>query len=500
MSQQSEVRFQLLVESIQDYAIFMLDPKGHVVSWNAGAQRFKGYRAEEIVGRHFGCFYPVETQKSGWPDYELRIASAEGRFEDEGWRVRKDGSLFWAHVTITALFESDGTLAGFAKVTRDLTQTRKVEALEESERRMTEFLAMLSHELRNPLAPIRSMIDVFKTKDVQDPQLKVIRDVIDNQVTHLTRIVSDLLDVSRIKHGLVSVRSSPLALADVVSHSVQAVRPLVELRKHDLQVENADETMQVEGDLVRLTQVFVNLLNNAATYTEPGGEILLRLTREGREAVITVRDNGRGIEEENLPVIFEFFRRPQMPIEEGHSGLGIGLSLVKRLVELHDGSIEGRSKGLGWGSEFVIRLPLLDYSLPDREDPGVDQAKPATLRKVLVVDDNKDFAESLAMLLESLGHETHMAHDGQAALEAAETYDPDVVLLDIGLPKLDGYEVARRLRAKHGSRYVLAALTGWGQDEDREKARSAGFDHHLVKPVEIDMLEHVLLADARQAS
>jgi PAS domain S-box-containing protein len=493
-SPRTNVPFQLLVESIKDYAIFMLDPAGHIVSWNAGAQRIKGYRADEILGRHFSCFYPSESQRSGWPDYELRAAASEARFEDEGWRVRKDGSRFWASVVITALYDDNGVLVGYAKVTRDLTQSKRIEALEESERRMSEFLAMLSHELRNPLAPIRTMVDLFKAKHLDDPQLDMIRDVIDKQVAHLTRVVSDLLDVARIQHGLIAVRRGPIDLSEVVAHSLQAVRPLITAKGHELHVSGADREIMVDGDLVRLSQVLVNLLNNAATYTAPGGEIWLGIARDGADAVITVRDTGRGIDPASLPEIFTFFGRLRRQTEDGGEGLGIGLGLVKRLVDLHDGQVEARSAGIGRGSEFTVRLPLLP-ELGSVEPPTeTTEERPVESRRVLVVDDNKDFAESLVMLLESMGHEARMAHRGEQALALADEFRPDVVFLDIGLPDLDGYEVARRLRARPHAPCVLAALTGWGQESDKQAAAEAGFDHHLVKPVEMDSLESVLRA------
>lgn len=491
------VPFQLLVESIEDYAIFMLDPAGHIVSWNAGATRLKGYHPEEILGKHFGVFYPIESRRAGWPEHELKVAAKEGRFEDEGWRIRKDGSRFWASVILTPLRGESRELVGYAKVTRDLTQTKRIEALEESERRMSEFLAMLSHELRNPLAPIRTMVDLFKTKKLEDPQLEMIRNVIDNQVSHLTRVVSDLLDIARIQHGLIAVHRGPVALSEAVAHSVQVVRPLLEEKHHKLHVREADQPLRVEGDLVRLSQVFTNLLNNAALYTAPGGDIWLDVSREGLDAVVAVRDNGRGIDPEWLPDIFAMFghRHPRHP--GSSTGLGIGLGVVKRLIDLHGGQVEVYSDGPGRGSTFVVRLPLLqdvaaaEESMQERE--AEDRSVPR--RRIMVVDDNRDFAESLALLLESLGHEVKIAHRGKQGLELAEQYRPEAVFLDIGLPDMDGYEVARELRSRLGDELLmLAALTGWGQERDKRAASEAGFDRHLVKPVELEQLEEVLEA------
>jgi PAS domain S-box-containing protein len=491
---QSEEKFRLLVEGVREYGIFMLDPDGYITSWNSGAERIKGYTAEEIIGQHFSRFYPPDAIARGWPQHELRVARKEGRFEDEGWRLRKDGTPFWANVVITSLHDSEGRLVGFAKVTRDLTDKKRVEALEQAERQMNEFLAMLGHELRNPLAPIRNAVAMMQTSELSEPNLRWARDVIDRQVTHLARLVDDLLDVSRITSGRISLRKEPLALTPIVASAVEASRPLIEARKHTLETLLPDEPLMTEGDLTRLSQIVLNLLNNAAKYTPEGGHLRLSVGEEGGKVVIRVRDTGIGIPADLLPKIFDLFTQGDGSLDRSEGGLGIGLTLVHKLVQMHGGSVEAHSEGPGSGSEFVVRLPLLDAPSPDDATlQDAESSPPTGSRRVLVVDDNHDSAESMAILVEIWGHEVRTAHDGPAALALAAEYRPDVVLLDIGLPGMSGYEVAKRLQELPGlERAILVAVTGYGQQSDRERTREAGFDHHLVKPVKPTHLQELL--------
>ena len=491
---QSEEKFRLLVEGVKEYGIFMLDPDGYVTSWNPGAERIKGYTSDEIIGQHFSRFYPPDAIARGWPQHELRVAKKEGRFEDEGWRLRKDGTPFWANVVITTLYDSEGQLIGFAKVTRDLTDRKRVEALEQAERQMNEFLAMLGHELRNPLAPIRNAVAMMQTSELSESSLKWARDVIDRQVTHLARLVDDLLDVSRITSGRISLRKEALALTPIVASAVEASRPLIEARKHTLETVFPDEPLMTEGDFTRLSQVVLNLLNNAAKYTPEGGHIRLTVEEEDGKVVIRVRDTGIGIPADLLPKVFDLFTQGNGSLDRSEGGLGIGLTLVHKLVQMHGGSVEAYSDGPGCGSEFAVRLPLLAAPSPgDATVQDVESSSPASSRRVLVVDDNSDSAESLAILVEIWGHEVWTAHDGPAALALAAEYRPDVVLLDIGLPGMNGYEVAKRLRELPGlERAILVAVTGYGQHSDRERTREAGFDHHLVKPVKPAHLQELL--------
>lgn len=359
---QSEERFRLLVDGIKDYAIFLLDLEGRVVSWNAGAEAIKGYRAEEILGRHFSVFYPPESIARGWPEHELRVARKVGRFEDEGWRLRKDGSAFWANVIITALYDRDNRLYGFGKVTRDMTEHKRMRDLEEAKRQINEFLAMLAHELRNPLAPIRNAVSLMQMGGLSSSMLEWYRCVIDRQVTHLTRLVDDLLDVSRITRGKITLQNQPVEMSLVVDGAVDSCRPLIEERKHTLEVCLPAEPLWVEGDLTRLSQILLNLLNNAAKYTPEGGTLRLTVETEGGQVVVRVLDTGLGIPAELLPRVFELFLQGDRSLDRAEGGLGIGLTLVRRLTEMHGGSVEAHSDGPGRGSEFVVRLPL--------EDPG----------------------------------------------------------------------------------------------------------------------------------
>jgi PAS domain S-box-containing protein len=492
---ESEERFRLLVQGVKDYAIFMLDPEGHISSWNQGAQLIKGYRPEEILGKHFSVFYPADDRASGWPEHELRVAREEGRFEHEGWRVRKDGSTFWANVVITALYDHRDRLLGFAKVTRDLTDRKRIEALEEADLRRNEFLAMLSHELRNPLAPIRNALGVMRMNGVSESALEWAKTVVDRQVTHLTRLVDDLLDVSRIASGKITLHREPVELAQVAASAVESSQPLIDSRGHTLELRLSDEPLRVEGDLTRLSQVVMNLLNNAAKYTPEGGHIRLTTERDGAAAVIRVRDTGVGMPTDLLPKVFDLFTQGDRSLDRSEGGLGIGLTLVYRLVTLHGGSVEAKSEGPGLGSEFTIRLPLLtaEEAPRPRSGPQRVERRSDVSRRVLVVDDNQDATETLELLLQLWGHEVRIAYDGEGALAQVAELRPDIVLLDIGLPGMSGYEVARRMRALPECRDVmLVAVTGYGQDSDRRQSQEAGFDHHLVKPVQPGTLRDLI--------
>jgi CheY-like chemotaxis protein len=327
--------------------------------------------------------------------------------------------------------------------------------------------------------------------------VREVRDMMDRQLQHLIRLVDDLLDLSRITRGKIRLQTEVMSLAHVLARAVETCRPLIEERHHRLSVAAPPGQLLVEGDAVRLAQVVGNLLNNAAKYTEDGGQIWLSAAREGDEAVVRVRDTGMGIPAEMLGSVFELFTQVDRSLDRSQGGLGIGLTLVRQLVEMHGGRVEAHSGGAGQGSEFVVRLPQLSpKALPEVQQslsPGLTSRGPG--RRVLVVDDNRDAAESLALLLEVAGHQVRACHDGPAALERVEEFQPDVVLLDIGLPGMDGYEVARRLRALPGGRGVLlVALTGYGQDDDQRRAREAGFDHHLIKPADLEALAGLLAA------
>jgi PAS domain S-box-containing protein len=491
----SEERFRLLVEAVRDYAIFMLDTDGRVVSWNAGAERIKGYAAHEIIGKHFSVFYPEDARRKKWPEQELALTREHGRFEDEGPRLRKDGTTFWANVVIAAVFERDGTLRGFAKVTRDLTDLRRVEALEDASRKTNEFLAMLAHELRNPLAPMANALKLLARVPTSDPTELWVREVLERQTGQMSRLVDDLLDVSRVTRSAMVLDRKPLDARKSLRNALDAARQWIEEGRHRLTLAIADERLDVDGDEVRLNQVFQNLLHNAAKYTPQGGEIRVTARREGDEAVISVRDSGVGMTPELIESAFQIFKQGSQSLDRPHGGLGVGLSLVQRLVHLHGGSVQARSEGPGKGAEFIVRLPL-------RAEPAIidatslskeDGRHTGTPRRVLVVDDNQDAAHALRLLLQTDGHDVMVAADGAAGLALAREHRPDVVLLDIGLPTLNGYEIATRIRADPALKStVLVAVTGYGQMHDRARASASGFDHHLVKPVEFRALQELL--------
>ena len=768
----SEERFRLLVEGTRDYAIFMLDPAGRIASWNPGAKRFKQYTAEEIIGQHFSRFYPEEDVQAGKPAAELRIATAEGRYEEEGWRIRKDGSRYWANVVITALRDANGNLRGFSKITRDLTERQKAEeiahrlleeaaarraaeqsaqvieqqreqlrvtltsigdavittdaegrvtllnpvaeamtgwpnaeaagqplatifhivnemtrhvvedpvakvlagggivglanhtlliardgseypvddsaapirgtqgrllgvvlvfrciaerrraeealrrtaeqlqivtdamsapvtrcsrdlryqwvskpyadwlgrpaedivncpivdivgpqafeqlrphfkqvlagqvvryeqrvefrgigqrwidavytptldrhgvpdgwvavisdiderkkleeSLRDADRRKTEFLAILAHELRNPLAPICNALELLHRSDGDMALIEKARSIMGRQLDHMVHLVDDLLDLSRISRGKVQLRKERVELAAIFQSAVEAVRSLIEAQGQELKVTLPPEPLALEADPTRLAQVVANLLSNAAKYTEQGGHIWLTAARQDDQAVIRVRDTGIGIAAEHLAHIFEMFSQVAPTLERSDGGLGIGLSLVKGLVELHGGQVEAHSGGRGRGSEFIVHLPIGERSPPHATGTAAQGSPVAGSRnaRILVVDDNRDAADSTATVLSLMGHETRIAYDGLEGVQAAAQFQPAVVLLDIGLPRMNGYEVARHIRQRPWGRdMVLIALTGWGQDEDKRQALEAGFNHHLTKPVDVAALERLL--------
>jgi signal transduction histidine kinase/DNA-binding response OmpR family regulator len=384
-----------------------------------------------------------------------------------------------------------------------LDNARLYHNIQENDRRKNEFLAMLSHELRNPLAPVRNAVHVIRQCGIDHPHLNWARDVIDRQVTHLVRLVDDLLDVSRITRGKIRLQREPVDVANVVAGAVETSRPLVQRHGHDLIVTLPQEPVRVMGDPARLAQVLANLLNNAAKYTPDGGRIWLTVEKENGEAVVRVRDTGAGIPKEMLAKVFDMFTQMDNSLDRSQGGLGVGLTLVQRLVELHGGTVQAFSDGPGQGSEFVVRLQAeTSEPLDVVKVPASNGRNLCRSLHVLVVDDNMDSADSLGQLLRLSGYEVRLAHDGVGALEAVNAVRPDVVLLDIGLPGIDGYEVARRLRAQpENGDMLLVAVSGYGQEEDRNRSRQAGFDHHLIKPVDFTALEKVMtVAPARNGT
>jgi PAS domain S-box-containing protein len=485
-----------IIESSQD-AIVSKTLDGIITSWNQGAERLFEYTAAEAVGKSITFIIPEERR-----DEEIMILSRLRRGERiehfETVRRSKTGRLIDISLTISPIRDSRGRLIGASKVARDITAWKNSEeALKDANRRKDEFLAMLAHELRNPLAPILNAVQVLRARTPPVSDLQWARDVIDRQANQMTRLVDDLLDVARITQGKIVLRKERVDLSAVVSVAVEGARPLIEKKGHVLMVKLPAGLMALEADRTRLAQVLTNLLNNAAKYTEEGGRIGLTVEVQAEQVLVKVKDSGIGIPREMQPRVFEMFTQVDHSLERAQGGLGLGLTLAQRLAEMHGGTITAHSDGPGKGSEFVLRLPLaarVEEPAPSSAHADSQASTAAGGTRILVVDDNQDAAESLAMLLRMIGHEVHTARDGLEAVEAAMARRPDVVLLDIGLPKLNGYEAARRIRQERGEGVTLIALTGWGQEEDRRQSRDVGFDHHLTKPVDFIALQKLLAA------
>jgi PAS domain S-box-containing protein len=445
------------------------------------------------------CVHPEDRPRA---EQEVWRATVDGEGASEYRVVWPDGEVHWLHWRGKVYFDELGRPLRMIGVNIDITERKRMEeslrrqtdALREADRRKDEFLATLAHELRNPLAPISNAVQILTLRGDDPAVVAQTSELMDRQVRQMGRLVDDLLEVSRIGRGKISLQKTPVDMAEVVATAVETSRPLVEAGRHSLTVTLPERPVRVEADAARLAQVLSNLLNNAAKYTEDGGRVDLIVEQVKGEAVIRVRDNGIGIATERLPSIFDMFEQIEGVSDRSHGGLGIGLTLARRLVEMHGGKIEAHSSGLGKGSEFVMRLPALAEPAPESAQ---DYAKDTSAhvangsRRVLIVDDNEDSAESMAVLLRLHGHEVRLAYDGLSALEEAQAFCPELIFLDLDLPKIDGYEVARRLPpAMKG--VTLVAMTGYGQEEDRQRTQEAGFNLHLVKPVDFDMLQGLL--------
>ncbi|MGB2712742.1 MAG: PAS domain S-box protein [Vicinamibacterales bacterium] len=426
----------------------------------------------------------------------------EGHGEiDIRFRHFKTGDARWMAYKVLTLPDAEGRPVAFATVSQDVTERRRLEDnlrslaadLSEADRRKNEFLAMLAHELRNPLAPISNAARVLRLGGHDGAALRSASEMLERQIGQMARLVDDLLDMSRITRGKIDLRKERIELAPIVHQAVEAVRALYKSMDHELTVTLPSQPVHLDADPARLAQVIGNLLNNACKFTDKGGHVWLTVEQAGEHALIRVRDTGIGIAAENIPHLFEMFAQVDSSLERSRDGLGIGLTLVKTLVEMHGGTVEAHSDGLGRGSELTVRLPVLLHVPEAPSDRPVTKPKPAERRRILIVDDSEDGAESLAMLLQFEGHETYKAHDGLQAIDAAERLRPDAVLLDLGLPRLNGYDACRRIRSQPwGKDLVIVALTGWGQDEDRHRSTEAGFDAHMVKPVDHDVLTKFL--------
>jgi PAS domain S-box-containing protein len=491
---ESEGRFRTLA-SHAPVGIFQSNRNGDTVFVNESWCEMAGLTAEQARGAGWmSALHPEDCERviAGWNDAVRKgvPSSCEFRF------LRPDGVVTWLQGDAVPLRNAAGQLVGFIGTVVDVTTRKDAEgALKEADRRKDEFLAVLAHELRNPLAPIRTGLELMRLAGDDRALIEDVRATMERQTQQMVRLIDDLLDVSRITRGTVELRRCRVELSSVLESAVETVRSVIDELEHTLEVSLPKEPVVLDADPTRLGQVISNLLNNAAKYMHRGGKIWLTAKRQGQLVTVSVKDSGIGIPAEMLERIFDMFAQVDRSMERSHGGLGIGLTLVKRLVEMHGGTVQAYSAGPGQGSEFVVRLPVMVGLLRDLPSTEGDDVKAAGKRRVLVVDDNQQAAEVLGMLLNALGNDVRIAYDGLAAIDVAAEFRPDVVLLDIGMPKLNGYDTARRLREHPwGQNMVLAALTGWGQEEDQRRTKEAGFDYHFVKPVEPAALRK-LLAD-----
>jgi PAS domain S-box-containing protein len=484
-----------VVESSED-AIISKTLEGIILSWNTGAEQLFGYTPQEAIGRPITLIIPLELkQEESAILGRIRDGKRVEHFETV--RVSKQGRRIDISLTISPVRDGEGRVIGASKVARDITDRKRAEAaLKEANRRKDEFIALLAHELRNPLAPLRNGLHVMRLAGDDAEAVAQARTMMDRQLGHLVRLVDDLLDVARITQNKMELRRSRVLLADAVDNAVEAARPFIEAAGLELTVLLPAEPVFLDADLTRLSQVISNLLTNSAKYTDRGGRIWLSAEIQPGTVRVSVRDNGIGIPAESLSCIFDMFSQVDRSVERTTGGLGIGLALVKGLVEMHGGTVKAQSGGPGAGSTFTVSLPVLETSpaLPEVATPDESRTLSGPKRKILVVDDNRDSADSMALMLKLAGHEIVTAHDGIEAVEVAQEFRPEVVLMDIGMPRLNGLDATRRIRAETwGKTMIIIALTGWGQDTDRDQSKEAGCDGHLVKPITLSDLANLFL-------
>jgi PAS domain S-box-containing protein len=520
----SEERFRLLVEGVAEYAIFMLDPNGRVATWNSGAERIKGYTAEEIIGQHFSVFYPQEVRDSGWPDHELHVAAEKGSFTDIGWRLRKDGTTFWANVTLTALRDDKGKLLGYAKLTRDLTEAKRIEAIQsvnqqreeildaERNARMTaqratrlkdEFLATLSHELRTPLSAILGWTQLLlrgATPKGPEEQKRGI-EIIDRNARAQVQLIDDLLDLSRIMTGKLRLDLHQISFTNVVEAAVDSAKPAADAKGIRLKAILGAGRDIVSADSTRLQQVVWNLLTNAIKFTPKGGQVQVLLQCVNSHLELSVSDTGIGIPANYLPHVFDRFSQKDTSTTRAFGGLGLGLAICKQLVELHGGTITAVSEGEGRGATFSVHLPL---SIVQLNGQGAPRAHPTAETQsaethalprlenvhIFAVDDEPDARELLKTVLEDQGAKVSIFASAEDVLLALKTAKPTILVCDVGMPKMDGYQLIRTLRAEEArsERIPALALTAFARAEDRKRSLVAGFQAHLAKPFDVGEL------------
>ena len=518
---QSEERFRLLVEGVSDYAILMLDANGNIATWNVGAQRIKGYTADQIIGRHFSIFYPADAIESGWPEHELQVAADKGSFVDDGWRLRSDGTRLWANVTITALRNESRQLVGFAKLTRDLTESKRAEAMEqagqhreeilEAERsaRMAaqratrikdEFLATLSHELRTPLSAILGWTQLLRkgAATIKPDDLQRAIEVIDRNAREQFQLIDDLLDLSRIMTGKVRLDLQQVSLPEIVQSAVESVEPAAFAKGIRLRTVLDPMDMSVTGDSGRLQQVVWNLLTNAIKFTPKGGQVQVLLQRVNSTIEVSVSDTGIGIPAGFLPHVFDRFSQRDSSTSRAYGGLGLGLAISRQLVELHGGTMRAASQGEGQGSTFFVDLPI---SILQVQTPSPERAHPTAQAPrgefvalprldgvhIFVVDDEPDARDLQRRLFEDQRAQVSLFASADEVLAELRHVTPTVIVSDIGMPRMDGYQLMRAIRAKEprGTRIPALALTAFARAEDRKRSLLAGYQAHLAKPFDV---------------
>jgi PAS domain S-box-containing protein len=493
-AEETQALLAAIVESSED-AIISKSLDGTIRSWNSGAERLYGYTRDEAVGQPITLIIPPDRLAEESVILK-RLYRGERIDTLETVRLSKDDRRLDVSLTISPIRDSGGRVVGASKIARDNTERKQVEeALREADRCKDEFLALLAHELRNPLAPLRNGLEVMRLAAGDSSAVAQAREMMVRQVGHMVRLIDDLLDISRINRSKMELRRSRVLLADVINSAVETARPLIDAAGHKLLISLPLEPVVLDADLTRLAQVFGNLLSNSSRYTERGGHIWLAAQRRDDVVSVTVRDTGIGIPAESLPRIFDMFSQVDRSIERSSGGLGIGLALVKGLVEMHGGTVTALSAGPKKGTTFTVELPVLaSHSTPvNLENSDPVPIRSGHGRRILVVDDNKDAARSMASLLQLVGNEVRMAHDGVEADEIADEFRPEIILMDMGMPRLNGYEATRRIRERPWGRSVrIIAVTGWGQENDKVRSQEAGCDGHLVKPVRLPELDELL--------
>ena len=492
-------QFHILVDSVEEYAIYMLDPNGNVVTWNTGAQKIKGYTAEEIVGKNFACFYTAEDVAADKPQSNLREAARLGSIRDQGVRVRKDGSTFEAEVVLTTLRDAKGNLRGYSKVTRDITdqiRTREFEAekiaAEKASKAKDDFLAALSHELRTPLTPALAAATYLEDNATKLPP-EFVEDVqiIRRNVQLQARLIDDLLDLTRIAKGKLQLTLERVDANTLVRDAIDIANSAIAAKKLHVSTEFDATSPYILGDSIRLQQVFWNLINNAVKFTSPGGQIAIRTSNDDAGHFrFEIRDNGIGIERKRLGSLFTPFEQADASVSRQFGGLGLGLAISKHLVDLHDGTIEAESRGRSFGATFKVTLDTVPEGVGTTDRDSRASKHPPKPLRILLVEDHRDTRRMLSRLLTHFGHEVFAADNIQSAMKIVASGNLDVLLCDIGLPDGSGYEVISQIKQKRPIKAV--AITGFGTEEDVRRSKEAGFDFHLVKPVDLHELQSVL--------